>query len=110
MRVGVVGSRYFVDYNQLSTELNKHNISSIVSGGAQGADALAERYADEYQIPITIHRADWRIGSSAGPQRNKLIVDDVEMIIAFLAKDSKGTRDTIKKAKARGIPVVIIDV
>lgn len=41
MKVAVVGSRSFNDYKMLSKELNKYDITTIVSGGAIGADTLA---------------------------------------------------------------------
>lgn len=32
----------------------------LVSGGAKGADALAERYASENNIEIEVFNADWQ--------------------------------------------------
>jgi hypothetical protein len=49
--VAVVVSRDFKDLNLLKKTLSKLTITVIVSGGALGADLLAERYADENNIP-----------------------------------------------------------
>ena len=36
---------FFTNYDLVKKELDKHKISKIVSGGAKGADRLAEKYA-----------------------------------------------------------------
>lgn len=45
MKLSVIGSRTFENYEMLAAEILKLNlnISTIISGGAKGADALAER-------------------------------------------------------------------
>ena len=47
----VAGSRTFTDYELMKSKLDKllinHNDVVVVSGGARGADTLAERYAKE---------------------------------------------------------------
>ena len=64
MKVGVIGSRSFTDYDLLKSELDKirevSEITCIVSGGAQGADILAERYARQNRIPTQIFYPDWK--------------------------------------------------
>jgi len=46
MKLSVIGSRTFENYEMLENEILKLNlkISSIISGGAKGADTLAERW------------------------------------------------------------------
>jgi predicted Rossmann fold nucleotide-binding protein DprA/Smf involved in DNA uptake len=52
MRVAVIGSRSFTNYKLLSDTLTKFNsepnqeITAIISGGAQGADKLAEVFGE----------------------------------------------------------------
>ena len=60
MRVAVVGSRGFNDYLLLKETLLNHFITRIVSGGAKGADKLAEKFAEEHGIPLDIHKPDWK--------------------------------------------------
>jgi len=110
MRVGIVGYRNFNDYEKFKTFLLQIDlkITTIISGGCSGTDTLAEKYANESNIPIIIHYPEWnKYGKSAGPIRNKKIVDDSEFIIAFVSSNSKGTFDTIKKAKEKSIPIQI---
>src|SRR5574343_548665 len=101
MKLGVVGSRHFTDYDLLSRVLEQYtDIEEIVSGCAKGADSLARRYADEHGIPMKEYLPEWdKYGRAAGPIRNKLIVERADLIVAFLADGSRGTRSTINIAK-----------
>ena len=55
--------------------------------------------------------ADWnKFGKSAGFIRNQQIVDNSDIIIAFQLNKSKGTQDTINKAKLQNKKVILIKV
>lgn len=109
MRVAVIGSRTFSDYNLMKEALSEIFITQIVSGGANGADKLAERYAKENDIPTKIYLPDWnKHGISAGFIRNTDIINDAEYVVAFWNGKSKGTLDSINKAKAANKEVIII--
>jgi len=72
---------------------------------------MAERWAHENGKRLTVHSANWgKYGKAAGPIRNLEIVRDIQMVIAFLAPSSKGTRDTIRKAQAANLPVHIMHI
>ena len=113
--VGVCGGRDFVDKERLYTVLDRyderHGISWIVSGGAKGADELAEQYAKDRQVRgYSVFVAQWeRFGRPAGYVRNGLIVESVDVLIAFPTENSKGTWDTVEKAKQAGIPTYIFN-
>jgi len=110
MKIGVVGSRTYIDYERMSQELNEiENIEEIISGGAKGADELAERYAKEKHIKIKIFHPDWmKYGKEAGKLRNDDIVKESDMIVAFWDMESPGTKDTITKAENLCKPIRII--
>jgi len=110
MKLGVVGSREFNDYDLLSFELSKFsNISLIISGGASGADSLAERYAAETLIPVKIFLPDYKVfGRSAPLKRNTQIVEASDFVIAFWDGRSTGTKDSINKAKRFNKPLKIV--
>ncbi len=113
MKVAIVGYRNFNDYKILKERIDELmiNITTIISGGCVGTDKLAERYAKEKNIPTVIHYPDWsKFGLKAGILRNTKIVEDAEYVIAFLSKESKGTYDTINKAKTKGIPMTIYNI
>lgn len=111
MKLAFVGSRSFTDYDLMVDNLSRFNPTVIVSGGCpSGADHLAERYAKEHGIPMEIHPVGWcDHGSIAGFIRNTQLVDAADWVIAFWDFTSNGTRDTIKKAKAAGKPLTIIN-
>jgi len=72
----------------------------LVSGGARGADSLAERYAREHGLPIDVLPADWAgQGRGAGLARNKEIVARADYVLAFWDGASPGTRNTIGHAR-----------
>jgi hypothetical protein len=116
MKVGIVGSRFFDDFAYLEKIVNYYEskngtITTIISGGAKGADSLAEKYAEKYHKKLVIHHAIWKkngvYNPRAGLERNTLIVNDADYIIAFPSKTSKGTYDTINKAEKAGVRVKI---
>jgi hypothetical protein len=113
MKLGVVGSRSFRDYECMELELNvlskTFNIDTIVSGGAKGADSLSERWAKENGKKTEIYLADWvRFGKGAGMIRNRDIVSNSDIIIAFWDGVSNGTKNSIDRAKKRGIPLYVV--
>lgn len=109
MKYAVIGSRDFNDYELLESELSKYDIDCIVSGGAKGADSLAEQYAIERNIPTEIYKPNWSLGRHAAILRNKTIVDSSDSVIAFWDGKSKGTSHSIKYAEKNGKPTIIIE-
>lgn len=123
VNIAIVGSRTFTDFVQCEFEienalaewgLTTKNINRIVSGGAQGADTLADMYARKNNIAITVYSPDWKaFGKAAGIMRNTDIVNDCEYVIAFPSRKGKGTQDTIRKAQKSTNPkktkVIYID-
>lgn len=119
MRVIVAGSREFSDYkllkrklDRLFSKLDKKKLV-ILSGHAEGADRLGERWASENYVTYEIHRPDYDKypGGSAPIVRNAEMVKAADCLVAFwLGDGSKGTADVIMKARVKGIPVRIIKV
>lgn len=113
MRIAIVGSRNFIDYEKfcelIKDKLQKGDI--IVSGGANGVDQMARRYALENLFFLNEFQAEWEIyGKLAGPMRNKKIIDNSDKMIAIIYGNSKGTRDAIDKMQKAMKPVEIIDL
>lgn len=115
MRLAIVGSREFENYDLVCSEVAKiqksKKIDLIVSGGAKGADTLARKFAALNKIPLMEFLPDYeRYGRGAPLQRNTLIVQNADYVIAFVTPSSRGTLDTIKKAKQRGLVVKVVNV
>lgn len=115
----VVGSRSFTNYNLLKEKLdfylqNQGNEIVIVSGGANGADRLAEQYAEEKGLPLKVFPADWQThGKGAGYIRNKqmheyLSKQNKRGVVAFWDGKSRGTAHSFDLAKEYCNPLKIV--
>lgn len=109
MKAAIIGSRNFADYTMMKSIISGFNISTIISGGAAGADTLAEKYSSEMNIPIEVIKPDWsKYGRGAGIVRNKEIVNNADIVFAFWDGTSKGTKSSINFAKKAGKQIEII--
>lgn len=109
MKVAVIGSRTFTNYEEMKRILSSIKITEIISGGASGADKLSEQYAKEKDIPTRIFIPDWnKNGKAAGFMRNTDIINEADFVVAFWDKSSKGTKDSIDKANKLGKKVLIV--
>ena len=100
MRIGVVGSRGIKD---IDIEKYIGECNEIVSGGACGIDTLAEKYANEKGLRLTVFLPEYeKYGRAAPIVRNKKIVDYSDKIIAFWDGRSRGTFSVISYAKKAG--------
>jgi len=112
LAVAIVGSRSFDDYNSLCRflliVLLPRQIRYVVSGGAKGADSLAERFAEEFHCDIKVFPAEWRIyGPKAGYLRNHDIVESCDICFAFWDGSSKGTAHTIQLCEELNKPYFV---
>ena len=103
----VAGSRSFNNYSMLKEKLDYYlsvKISQgfkihIVSGGAKGADILAEQYAKEKGYESLVFPADWnRFDKSAGYKRNRQMHEFIAQFpyracVCFWDGISHGTAD-----------------
>ena len=109
MKVAVVGSRNFNDIDLIVDTLGQYKIGEIISGGAAGADSLAEDFADAAGIKKTIFKANWeKYGRSAGYIRNIDIISNCDICIAFWDGKSRGTKHSISLCKKHNKKCVII--
>lgn len=113
MRILVCGSRHFNDYDLLKKTLDDFSIDTIIHGDARGADRLSGRYGEENNIPVLRFPALWDLhGKRAGPIRNAQMLREgnPDYVIAFLAPDSRGTKNMIDQAEKAGILVEVISI
>ena len=107
IRVVIAGCRDYENYDEAKeyidfclSSIRKENKIIIISGCANGADALGERYAAENGFVIEKYPADWeKYGRSAGPKRNKQMAQAADYVICFWDGESRGTRSMIEYAK-----------
>lgn len=117
MKAFICGSRDFKDMSFFDKTLfdifkTRGFASQIISGGAYGADTLAIKYAELWEIPCSVILPDWnRWGKYAGFKRNEeMIALSPDLVIAFWDGESKGTKNTIGLAKKAKIKTIIIYV
>lgn len=112
MKVIIAGGRDFNNYDSLSefcdkVLINQHDIE-IVSGTANGADKLGERYANEKGYKIARFPANWdEHGKAAGFIRNEEMAKYADALIAFWDGISKGTSHMINLAKQYDLKIKI---
>lgn len=122
MWLSIVGSREFNDYVKFCKIMEfikityLKNIVGIVSGGANGIDSMAEKWAKENSLQLKVFHADWKkYGKAAGPIRNQQIVDFMHRMVAIpkIEPDgsySKGTANSIKLAEKAGKICYIVEL
>ena len=115
-KVIVAGCRNFNDYDFLEKKLDNilQRVSGeicIVSGKADGADALGERYALRKGYCIEGYPAEWALhGKAAGPIRNEKMAQNADALVAFWDGKSRGTKNMIETAKKYGLKIRIINI
>ena len=116
MKIAIVGGRNFKDYESMKIALelffeeNDVSCSSVVSGGARGADTLAEKFAEENSFEMVVFKPDYeKFGRAATLQRNTQIIENADTVFAFWNGLSRGTYDSIKKAEKLCKKLIIIN-
>ena len=112
MKLAVIGSKEFTDYEKLKSTLDKkEEISQIISGGAAGTDTLAKKYARENNIAFLEFPPDYsKYGKDAKHVRDKLIVENCDKIIAFYDGKCEGTQYTLDYGKKLRKPIIIMEI
>lgn len=142
-KILICGSRQFHDYEKLK-EIADNHVSKIqyekglrisdfelVSGNANGADRLGERWAGSYGMNIKTFIPDWKnidvpnanvkenaygkYNANAGHIRNQQMGDYAfenelgAFVIAFYKGESRGSKMMVRIIKKMGIPYIIWD-
>jgi hypothetical protein len=115
IKIAIIGSRGITDkdfiFEKLSDIFKEKKPSEVISGGAKGPDTIGVLWAESLGIPTVVYKPDWeRYGRGAGMRRNTTIVENCDHLIAFWDGESKGTQDSIYKAKKLGKNVLVIKV
>lgn len=109
MKIAVIGSRSFDDWELLQATLLEYEITEIISGGANGADSLAEKYAKLHGIPTKIFKPDYKtLGKFAPLERNKAIILACDQVIAFWDGKSRGTAHALAFAEKESKTVWVV--
>ena len=116
----VCGNSKFYDYSWLEDELDEWveqyaYPDMIIIGGASGVDYLAERWADNQNIPLAIYTEAWQSPRPNSEQDSgrpeavatlaKEMLEHATHMLAFPGKDSVWTKRMINMANEYGVPV-----
>lgn len=113
MRILITGSRDWDDVATIENalldaakDLDDGDITLVSGNCPDGADALAEGFAEYLGWKVERHPADWdRHGKKAGFVRNCEMIDSApDRCIAFIRNESKGATMTRDLSVFRGIP------
>lgn len=114
MIVAVTGSRNWNAPQLLKAVLSSQRIGHLHVGCARGADLMAIEWAKAWPVGHTRHVANWdEEDKAAGMLRNRRMLDEGKprLLIAFRrGRSSKGTDGCIKEARARNIPVLLVEI
>lgn len=122
MKVAIVGSRSYKDYDSFCTQLKEVLVSSnvkdpvIISGGALGVDSMAKKYAKEHMLDFIEFNPYFKLDktSAFSPRhffvRNRQIVYNSDLVIAFWDGESRGTEHSIRYAQKLERKLIIIYV
>lgn len=96
-RIAVIGSRTFANTKLLSKVMDEYlgRVTTVVSGGADGGDKLGARWARKNGVPTRIFEPDHKRYKHAYHHRNRLIVENSDLVVAFWDGRSTGTKYTI---------------
>ena len=89
MKLLIVGSRSITEFD-LSQYIGT-DVDTVISGGAEGIDSLAERYADLHRLSKYIVRPRYDLYGRAAPlKRNEQMVDMADAVLVVWDGISKG--------------------
>ena len=111
MRLLVCGGRDYDNKDLMRRILQQFygGIDVLIHGAAKGADMLANETFQELNdfANIEPYPANWTTyGKSAGPIRNRQMLEEGKPDLVLAFPGGKGTRDMINQAKKAGIPVL----
>lgn len=114
MKVLVCGGRKCWEWAKIARALDgileERPIGVVITGGATGADTVADRWAETRGIQRVICPAAWNglAGRAAGHFRNRFMLSfEPDLVVAF--PGGPGTRDMVEQAKTDGVFVMEFD-
>ncbi len=114
MDIAITGTRTFKNKQLLSDSIDALAPARIITSEAGGADALAIEYAKRHNIPCVVVFPKFKTDKATKyhpryfHMRNREIVDQADMVLAFWDGQSRGTKSTMDYANKSRKPLQII--
>jgi cell division ATPase FtsA len=107
--LAVVGSRGFKRPDLVHKAIQTFGQCIVVTGGASGVDTYAELAARDLKFrPVRVIKPLWDMhGRAAGLIRNTEIIKESNYVMAFWDNVSRGTFDSITKARQYRKPLLL---
>lgn len=116
MKLAIIGSRT-LNQQQVIEVINQvvnkstSKITTIVTGGANGVDSIAEYYAKTHNINVEVYYPLYqKYGKRAPLIRNNEIIKNCDGVLAIWDGESNGTAYTIRKAKREDKKVMVVEL
>lgn len=111
-KIAIIGSRDFKNKKLLDSHMQllkeRYMIECIISGGAKGADTMGVQWANKNDISTIVFNPDFKKHKRAYHYRNRQIVREADIIVAFWNGSSTGTKYTIDFAKTLEKEVMVV--
>lgn len=111
----VVGGGRFLDkralvFAALDAIHFEEPITRVAHGGCEGADALADEWAETRGIDRQPYFADWkRYGNPAGPIRNQEMLEAERPDAVIALPGGRGTKNLVERARMMGLRIIKVE-
>ena len=86
-------------------------ITTLIHGGARGADTGAGNWGKSEGAKILEFKADWKKhGRAAGPIRNRQMLDNGKPDVVVALPGGKGTANMVSQARGRHLPIIELPI
>lgn len=115
MRVVVTGGRDYADRDRVARVLQavhaKHGVTTVIQGGARGADRLCAEWAVANRVPVTTFEADWDgpAKKGAGFVRNVQMITEGRPDCCIAFPGGRGTAHMLALMRKSGLPLWVIE-
>lgn len=111
-KIAIIGSRDFKNKKLLDVHMQTYkamyNITHIISGGAKGTDTLGAQWANKNDIETIVFYPDFKKHKRAYHIRNRQIVKEADIVIAFWNGNSTGTKYTMDYARTLEKELIVV--
>lgn len=116
MKLAVIGTRKpQISYDEFSDMLSEvvdvKRIEVVVSGGEEGVDSFAEKWAQEHSLSLQVFKLEHSTQDKTGHfVRNQKIIEARDKVVALLSKESRGTHLLLDYARKLRKRITIIEL
>lgn len=114
MKLIIAGTRTFDNADDLVLgairQFHIMGITEVVSGMASGVDVAGIAFAKSYGVSVQKFPADWSLGKSAGPRRNRdmaMYADELLLIWDGQSKGSANMKNEMMRLKKPVYEVIL---